>query len=109
MIRLRSGSSDPNSRMIKFLAPRSTYLAALLMAVPTALCVAGSVTTTTTSVERISEREIARRQSAMPQGSDALARGEMALKEKNFTLAHEEFRVAVAYLPDAVVSGANHD
>ena len=45
----------------------------------------------------------------MPQGADAVARGEIAMKEKNFTLAHEEFRVAIAYLPDAVVSGSNHD
>jgi general secretion pathway protein D len=31
------------------------------------------------------------------------------MKEKNFTLAREQFRVAVAYLPDTVVSGKAHD
>src|SRR5438094_8572445 len=31
------------------------------------------------------------------------------MEAKNFTLAHEEFRTAVAYLPDAVVSGKAHD
>jgi general secretion pathway protein D len=61
------------------------------------------------NVERISEREVARRQSAMPQGVDAVARGQQAMKEKNYTVAHEEFRVAVAYLPDAVVAGGSRD
>ena len=61
------------------------------------------------SVDHISEREIAKRQAAMPQGVDAVARGQQAMKEKNYTLAHDEFRVAVAYLPDAVVSGRAHD
>ncbi len=61
------------------------------------------------TVDHISEREIAKRQAAMPQGVDAVARGQQAMKEKNYTLAHDEFRVAVAYLPDAVVSGRAHD
>jgi general secretion pathway protein D len=91
--------------MTNFFAPRRFYLPVLLYAAQTALCLGGSVQ----SVERISEREIARRQAALPQGADALARGEAAMKEKNFTVAHEEFRVAVTYLPDAVVSGSNHD
>ena len=59
-------------------------------------------------VDRISEREIARRQAALPRGTEALARGRVAMKEQNFTLAHEEFRTAVAYLPDASVSGKSH-
>src|SRR6266487_2754004 len=53
----------------------------------------------------VAEREIQRRQSAIPQGEAALARGKAAMEAKNFTLAHEEFRTAVTYLPDAVVSG----
>lgn len=56
-------------------------------------------------VERISEREIARRQAALPRGEEALARGQVAMKEQNFTVAHEEFRTAVSFLPDASVSG----
>lgn len=56
-------------------------------------------------VERISEREIARREAALPRGTEALARGRVAMKEQNFTLAHEEFRTAVSFLPDASVSG----
>src|SRR6266550_3467645 len=57
----------------------------------------------------VADREIQRRQSAIPQGEAALARGKAAMEAKNFTLAHEEFRTAVTYLPDAVVSGKEHD
>ena len=60
------------------------------------------------NVESISEREIARRQAALPRGEEALARGRLAMKDQNFTLAHEEFRAAVTYLPDATVSGKSH-
>src|SRR6267143_4588128 len=45
----------------------------------------------------------------MPQGAKALARGKAAMQESNFTVAHEEFRTAVSYLPDAVTSGNSHD
>src|SRR5216110_1389469 len=57
----------------------------------------------------VADREIQRRQTAIPQGEAALARGKAAMEAKNFTLAHEEFRTAVTYLPDAVVSGKEHD
>src|SRR6266480_1984184 len=57
----------------------------------------------------VADREIQRRQSAIPQGEAALARGKAAMQAKNFTLAHEEFRTAATYLPDAVVSGKAHD
>ncbi|PYK10133.1 MAG: type II and III secretion system protein [Verrucomicrobia bacterium] len=55
------------------------------------------------------EREVQRRQAAIPQGEAALARGKSAMKTKNYTIAHEEFRTAVTYLPDAVASGKTHD
>jgi general secretion pathway protein D len=61
------------------------------------------------AVEDISQREVRRRQTALPQGEAALARGDAAMRAKNFTLAHEEFKTAVMYLPDAVVSGKAHD
>jgi general secretion pathway protein D len=61
------------------------------------------------NTDRIARREVARRQAAMPQGAEALARGKVALQENNFTVAHEEFRTAVGYLPDAVTSGNSHD
>src|SRR5438874_3839695 len=57
----------------------------------------------------VADREIQRRQSAIPQGEAALARGKAAMQAKNFTLAHEEFTTAGTYLPDAVVSGKAHD
>jgi general secretion pathway protein D len=59
--------------------------------------------------DSVAEREVQRRQAAMPQGESALARGKSAMKAKNYTLAHEEFRSAVSYLPDSVVSGKAHD
>jgi len=57
----------------------------------------------------VADREVQRRQAGIPQGEAALARGNAAMKAKNYTVAHEEFRSAVAYLPDAVVSGKAHD
>ncbi len=59
--------------------------------------------------DSVAEREVQRRQSAIPQGEAALARGKTAMAAKNITLAHEEFKTAVRYLPDAVVSGSAHD
>src|SRR5437588_9245389 len=55
------------------------------------------------------EREVQRRQAAIPQGEAAMARGKSAMKTKNYTIAHEEFKSAVSYLPDSVVSGKGHD
>ena len=55
------------------------------------------------------EREIARREAALPRGGEALVRAKEAMAVKNYAVAHEEFRTAVAYLPDAVVSGRSHD
>ena len=59
--------------------------------------------------DSVAERELQRRQSAIPQGEAALARGKTAMAQKNITLAHEEFKTAVRYLPDSVVSGKAHD
>src|SRR5438128_5595522 len=55
------------------------------------------------------ERAVQRRQAAIPQGEGAMARGKSAMKANNYTIAHEEFRTAVTYLPDAVASGKAHD
>jgi general secretion pathway protein D len=60
-------------------------------------------------VESVTEREIARREAALPRGSEALARGKMAMQSRDYVSAHEDFRMAVMYLPDAVVSGKSHD
>ena len=61
------------------------------------------------AVERAAEREIARREAALPQGQEALARGRVALQSKNYVQAHQDFRIALTYLPDAVVSGKSRE
>jgi general secretion pathway protein D len=68
-----------------------------------------SATSFAQSPDNVAEREVQRRQAAMPQGEAALARGKSAMKAKNYTLAHEEYKTAVGYLPDSVVSGKTHD
>jgi type II secretory pathway component GspD/PulD (secretin)/tetratricopeptide (TPR) repeat protein len=59
--------------------------------------------------DNVAEREVQRRQAGITQGDAALARGQAAMKAKDYGAAHEEFRMAVMYLPDAVVSGKAHD
>src|SRR6266478_9055106 len=59
--------------------------------------------------DNVAEREVQRRQAAIPEGEAALKRGKSAMKAKNYTLANEEFKNAVGYLPDSVVSGKAHD
>src|SRR5437870_6152295 len=86
--------------------PYNPALAAILMAGSlSTFCVSSFAQ----SSETVAEREVQRRQSAIPQGEAALARGKAAMQAKNYTVAHEEFRSAVSYLPDAVVSGKAHD
>src|SRR5437660_9365455 len=62
-----------------------------------------------TTSDNVAEREVQRRQSAMPQGEAALERGKSAMKAKNYTLANQEFKSAATNLPDSVVSGKAHD
>ncbi len=57
----------------------------------------------------VAEREAARRQAALPRGQEALGRAKAAMAERNYTVAHEEFRVALTFLPDALVSEKSHD
>src|SRR5262245_11313720 len=59
--------------------------------------------------ENVAEREVQRRQVGISQGEAALARGQAAMKARDYSAAHEEFRTAVMNLPDAVVSGKAHD
>ena len=61
------------------------------------------------NVERITTREVERRQAALPAGAEALARAQAAMKEKNYVVAHDEFREALTFLPDAVTSARSHD
>jgi general secretion pathway protein D len=57
----------------------------------------------------VAAREAARRQAALPRGQEALGRAKAAMAEANYTVAHEEFRLALTFLPDAVVSEKSHD
>src|SRR5437899_9299174 len=59
--------------------------------------------------DSVAERAVHRRQTGISQGEAALARGQTAMKAKDYAAAHEEFRTAVNSLPDAVVSGKAHD
>lgn len=77
-------------------------LAAALAPLICAVALAQSSTT-------VAEREAARRQAALPRGEEALGRAQAAMASKNYAVAHEEFRAALAYLPDAVVSEKSHD
>jgi len=61
------------------------------------------------NVDRISKREVERRQAALPRGAEALARGQAAMQNRNYALAHDEFRTALNFLPDAVTSAKAHD
>ena len=67
-----------------------------------------AATTFAQNVERIETREVRRRQAVAPQGEEALAAGQVAMREKNYTLAHEQFRTAVKYLPAGASSGKLH-
>jgi general secretion pathway protein D len=85
-------------------------------AVKTALCSAVicsemifGIAASAQNAERVAQREVARRKAALPQGEEALARAQAAMRERKFTLAHEEFRNALAFLPDAVTSSKAHD
>src|SRR6266496_10192 len=91
--------------MKKISALRSLFLPGFIALSQSLVCLSGFGQ----NFQGVAEREIQRRQTAIPQGEAALARGKTAMQAKNFTLAHEEFRTAVTYLPDAVVSGKAHD
>src|SRR6266436_1161465 len=91
--------------MKKIPAIHSLLLPSLIGLSQTLICLSSAAQ----AVEDISQREVQRRQTALPQGEAALARGDSAMRAKNFTLAYQEFKTAVTYLPDAVVSGKAHD
>ena len=63
-----------------------------------AFCLTGAFAQT---VDRIETREVHRREAAMPHGEEALAAARVAMSEKNYVVAHEQFRIAVTYLPGA--------
>jgi general secretion pathway protein D len=104
VLRTRCYSSAASRR--KFLIPPSAkpvhLLSILLLSI---FCSALSAQ----NVDRISKREIERRQAALPRGAEVLARAQSAMQARNYAVAHEEFRSALELLPDAVTSGKAHD
>src|SRR6266550_191617 len=103
--RINLASPAPPSPSYGVPGDRSIHLLTLIAAWLSLLC----ATSFAQTAETVAEREVQRRQSAIPQGEAALIRAKAAMKAKNFTVAHEEFRTALVYLPDAVVSGKAHD
>src|SRR5438445_514524 len=103
--RINLASPAPPSPSYGVPGDRSIHLLTLIAAWLSLLC----ATSFAQTADTIAEREVQRRQSAIPQGEAALIRAKAAMKAKNFTVAHEEFRTALVYLPDAVVSGKAHD
>jgi general secretion pathway protein D len=67
------------------------------------------VTTFAQNTNTVAEREATRRQAALPRGQEALGRAKAAMAEGNYTVAREEFRAALTFLPDAVISEKSHD
>ncbi|MBA3963761.1 MAG: type II and III secretion system protein, partial [Chthoniobacterales bacterium] len=61
------------------------------------------------NVRGIAEREVSRRQGAVAQGQAALQGGNLAMEAKDFAKAHNEYRVAVTFLPDALTTAKQHD
>ncbi|HEY1769221.1 MAG TPA: Amuc_1098 family type IV pilus outer membrane protein [Chthoniobacterales bacterium] len=60
-------------------------------------------------VHNIAEREVARRRAGVAQGEAALARAQLAMKANDFVRAHDEYRAAVTFLPDALTTADKHD
>src|SRR5450755_4357117 len=61
------------------------------------------------NVRGIADREVARRQNAVAEGQAALSRGDLAMQAKDFAKAHNEYRVAVTFLPDALTTASQND
>jgi general secretion pathway protein D len=57
-----------------------------------------SATTFAQNVEGIEAREVRRRAAAAPHGDEALAAGRVAMQERNYAVAHEQFRIAAHLL-----------
>src|SRR5262245_60870638 len=93
------GSVSRHDRIVR--PPTGRWLQAIVPAI-FLICAA---TAFAQNADSIAEREVQRRQAGIPAGEAALARGRAALRSKNYTAAYQEFKTAIAYLPDSVVSG----
>jgi hypothetical protein len=60
------------------------------------------------NVKKIADREVARRQAQIPRGEEVLARAQTELRDKQYALAHDDFRTALKYLPDSPAAGQSY-
>src|SRR5436190_15847948 len=60
------------------------------------------------SVNKIADREAARRQAGVPRGQEVLARAQSELHAKQYSLAHDDFRAALRYLPNSPAAGNSY-
>src|SRR5213082_4073980 len=60
------------------------------------------------SVKNIADREAARRQAHIPRGEEVLTRAQAELEAKQYALAHDDFRVALRYLPNSPAAGKSY-
>src|SRR2546421_10237755 len=60
------------------------------------------------NVDRISKREVERRQAAVPSGVAALARAQAAIQAQNYAVAHDEFRRSFNSRPVPITSARPH-
>jgi general secretion pathway protein D len=58
------------------------------------------------NVKTIADREVARRQARIPHGEEIVARAQSELNARQYQVAHDDFRMALHYLPGA--SGASY-
>src|SRR6266404_2974762 len=60
------------------------------------------------NVKNIADREAARRQAHIPRGEETLARAQSELHAKEYSLAHDDFRAALRYLPNSPAAGNSY-
>jgi len=56
------------------------------------------------NINNIADREAARRQARIPRGEEVLLRAQSELRAKQYAVAHDDFRMALRYLPDSAAS-----
>jgi general secretion pathway protein D len=61
------------------------------------------------TVQTIAEREVARRQARAPRGEDAITRAQAELRRKEFSQAHDDFRLALTYVSDSSATGKSYE
>src|SRR5438046_7378896 len=60
------------------------------------------------NVKNIADREAARRQAHIPRGEEVLVRAQAELRAKQYAQAHEDFRMALRYLPNSPAAGKSY-